>query len=146
MVIFASEDIGNADPFALTLAVSVFNAVQIIGMPECKLNLAHGVTYLASCAKSNASYTAINEAFADVKSDNSLVVPLHLRNAPTNYMKKEGYGEGYNYPHNFENHFVKANYFPVNFKPKVYYKPTQFGKEKVFYERLKFFWKDEKKY
>ena len=146
MVIFASEDIGNADPFALSLAVSVFQSVQLIGMPECRINLAQGVTYLSCAAKSNASYMGIEMAMSDIKNGETLVVPLHLRNAPTKLMKEEGYGAGYKYPHNFENHFVDANYFPVNMKPKVYYEPTQFGKEKNFLERLKYFWKDKKKY
>ena len=146
MVIFASEDIGNADPFAITLAVSVFQAVQMIGMPECRINLAHCVTYLASCAKSNSSYLAIEAALADVRNGINLTVPLHLRNAPTKYMKDEGYGENYHYPHDFENHFVEENYFPVGMEPKVYYKPTTFGKEKVFLERLKYFWNKLKKY
>ncbi|MGI6370173.1 MAG: replication-associated recombination protein A [Ignavibacteria bacterium] len=145
LVIFASEDVGNAEPFAITLATSVFQAVQMIGMPECKLNLAQCVTYLASCAKSNASYLAINEAIADVKKTSNLSVPLHLRNAPTEYMKKESYALNYKYPHNFENHFVEENYFPINFEPKKYYKPTNFGKEKVFNERLNIFWKNRKK-
>jgi len=146
MVIFASEDVGNADPFALTLAVSVFQAVQMIGMPECRINLAQGVTYLSSAAKSNASYMGIEQAMSDVKSGESLVVPLHLRNAPTKLMKEEGYGKGYNYPHDFEHHFLKQQYFPDEKKNCVYYKPTQFGKEKVFNERLKLFWGDEKDY
>jgi putative ATPase len=132
MVIFASEDIGNADPFALTLAVSVFQAVQMIGMPECRINLAQGVTYLASCAKSNSSYTAIDAALADLRSGINLTVPLHLRNAPTKYMKDEGYGADYKYPHDFENHFVEQDYFPAKMPPKVYYKPTTHGKEKYF--------------
>ena len=146
MVVFASEDIGNADPFALSLAVSVFQAVQLIGMPECRINLAQGVTYLACAAKSNASYMGIEMAMNDVRNGESLIVPLHLRNAPTKLMKQEGYGAGYKYPHDFENHFVDADYFPVGMKPKIYYEPTQFGKEKNFSERLKFFWKGKKKY
>jgi putative ATPase len=146
MVIFASEDIGNADPFALSLAVSVFQAVQLIGMPECRINLAQGVTYFSCAAKSNASYIAIDMALADVRNGESLVVPLHLRNAPTKLMKQEGYGKDYKYPHEFENHFIDENYFPLDMAPKVYYEPTQFGKEKNFSERLKYFWKDKKKY
>jgi putative ATPase len=146
MVIFASEDIGNADPFALSLAVSVFQAVQLIGMPECRINLAQGVTYLACAAKSNASYMGIEKALSDIKNGESLVVPLHLRNAPTKLMKQEGYGKDYKYPHDFENHFVDENYFPIDMKPKIYYEPTQFGKEKNFSERLKYFWKEKKKY
>lgn len=145
MVVFASEDVGNADPFAITLAVSVFNAVQMIGMPECRINLAQGVTYLASCAKSNASYLGIEMALADIRNGVSSIVPMHLRNSPTEYMKKEGYGMGYRYPHDFDNHFVEENYFPENIASKTYYNPTDFGKEKNFKERLKFFWKNKKR-
>lgn len=145
MVIFASEDIGNADPSALSLAVSVFQAVQIIGMPECRINLAHGVTYLACTAKSNASYMGLNEASKELKNNTKLEVPLHLRNAPTNYMKQEGYSLGYKYPHDFPNHFVEENYFPINIKPKTYYHPTNLGKEKVFKEMQNFLWKNKKK-
>ena len=145
MVIFASEDVGNADPSALSLAVSVFQAVQIIGMPECRINLAHGVTYLACTAKSNASYMGLNEASKELKNNTKLEVPLHLRNAPTNYMKQEGYSLGYKYPHDFPNHFVEENYFPINIKPKTYYHPTNLGKEKVFKEMQNFLWKDKKK-
>jgi putative ATPase len=102
MVIFASEDIGNADPYALTLAVSVFHAVELIGLPEARINLAQGATYLASCPKSNASYEGIGAALSDVKKGGaSAVPPLYLRNAPTDLMKEIGYGEGYRYPHNY---------------------------------------------
>jgi len=146
MVIFASEDIGNADPYAITLAISVFQAVNLIGMPECRINLAQAVTYLASCPKSNASYLAINEAENDVKSGSPLIVPLHLRNAPTNLMKSEGFGKDYKYPHNYENHFVDENYFPEQMTPKQYYKPGNFGKEKNFKQWLKSIWKNKKNY
>ncbi len=141
MVIFASEDIGNADTYALTLAVSVFQAVNLIGMPECRINLAQGVTYLASCPKSNASYMAIKHAEEDVQNGVPLSVPLHLRNAPTKLMKDEGYGLDYKYPHDFDNHFVEVNYFPEGMKEKAYYKPGDFGKEKQFKEWLGKIWK-----
>jgi len=140
MIIFASEDIGNADTYALTLAVSVFNAINIIGMPEGRINLAQGVTYLASCPKSNASYLAIDKAISDVKKSENLTVPLHLRNAPTKLMKKEGYGKNYQYPHDFENSFVNEDYFPLNFLKKIYYEPSNIGKERVFKERLELLW------
>ncbi len=142
MVIFASEDIGNADPFALSLAISVFQAVELIGMPEARINLAQGVTYLASCNKSNSSYWAINKAEEEVKSGGNLSVPMHLRNAPTKLMKDLGYHEGYQYPHSFDNHFIKENYFPEGKKQKAYYKPGEFGKEKLFKERLELLWKE----
>jgi putative ATPase len=145
MVIFASEDIGNADPFALTHAIAVFHAVELIGMPECRINLAHGVTYLASAAKSNASYMGIESAIGAIRNGADITVPLHLRNAPTKLMKQEGYGESYQYPHSFDNHFVSDNYFPDGTKPTAYYKPGDYGKEKVFKERLEQYWKDRYK-
>ncbi len=140
MVIFASEDIGNADPFALTLAVSVFEAVNLIGMPECRINLAQGATYLASAPKSNASYLAINKAMQVIQSGVNTSVPLHLRNAPTKLMKQEGYAQGYKYPHNYENHFVEENYFPYK-TFHLFYEPTEQGKERQIKERLERLWK-----
>ena len=145
MVIFSSEDIGNADPFALTLAVSVFQAVEMIGMPECRLNLAQGVTYLASCSKSNASYIGLLKAQGEIKKGASLTVPMHLRNAPTDFMKDFGYGAGYQYPHDSEEHFVKEHYFPEGMEPRAFYLPGDFGKEKLFKERLKSLWEERYK-
>ncbi len=146
MVIFASEDIGNADPYALTLAVAVFHAVELIGLPEARINLAQGATYLASCPKSNASYAGIGEALADVKSAGaSAVPPLHLRNAPTELMKEIGYGKGYRYPHSYPGHFVDEHYFPEQMEPKAYYRPTGEGREKFIRERLEGLWKDRYK-
>ncbi len=142
MVIFASEDIGNADPYAITLAISVFQAVAMIGMPEARINLAQGVTYLASAPKSNASYQAINEALGEAKAMQDLAVPLHLRNAPTKLMKREGYGAGYTYPHNSPGHFVPQHYFPEGMEPKAYYRPGDEGREKYIKERLTQLWRD----
>lgn len=144
MVVFASEDIGNADSNALTVAVSVFNAVNLIGLPEAAINLAQGVTYLASAPKSNASYLALQQAKELIKSGYPLTVPLHLRNAPTKLMKTEGYGLGYKYPHDFENHFVHENYFPEGAKPVNVYSPTEIGNEKEIKERLEKFWSSKK--
>ncbi|MCU0425911.1 MAG: replication-associated recombination protein A [Candidatus Kapabacteria bacterium] len=134
MVIFASEDIGNASPMALQLALAVFQAVDVIGMPECRINLAQGVTFLASCPKSNASYVAVEAALRDVRSGADTRVPLHLRNAPTKLMKQEGYGREYKYPHDFPNHFVEENYFPDH--ERVFYRPTAMGKEQDLKRRL----------
>lgn len=142
MVIFASEDIGNADPYAITLAVSIFRAVEIIGMPEARINLAQGVTYLASCPKSNASYMGINQAQSDIKRGIPMSVPMHLRNAPAKLLKDEGYAQGYRYPHDEPGHFVKESYFPEDMKPKVYYSPGNYGKEGKFKERLKACWEE----
>ena len=141
MVIFASEDIGNADPYAITLAMSVFHAVEVIGMPEARINLAQGATYLASCPKSNASYAALNEASAAVKAAGPLTVPLYLRNAPTSFMKEIGYGEGYRYPHSYPGHFVAERYFPDEIDPKAFYRPESEGREKYLRERLDALWK-----
>ncbi|MDT9546696.1 MAG: replication-associated recombination protein A [Chlorobium phaeovibrioides] len=140
LLIFASEDVGNADPYAITLSVSVFQAVSMIGLPEARINLAQGVTYLASCAKSNAAYEGINEALAESKSLQDLSIPMHLRNAPTKLMKHQGYGANYRYPHSFPGHFVDERYFPEGMEPKAYYRPTEEGREKFFAERLRSLW------
>lgn len=142
MIIFASEDVGNADPLALPLAVAVFQAVQSVGMPEAQINLAQGVTYLASTEKSNASYMGLMSALKAIKETPTLEVPLHLRNAPTRLMEQFGYGIGYKYPHNFPQHFVAENYFPVDFSPKSLYIPTEQGYEKKLRERLLAIWKN----
>ena len=145
MVIFASEDIGNADPYAITLAIAVFQAVAMIGMPEARINLAQGVTYLASAPKSNASYQAVNEAMSEAKSMQERRVPLHLCNAPTKLMKQEGYGAGYKYPHSYPAHFVAQHYFPEGMEPKAYYRPGDEGREKHIRERLQLLWNDRYK-
>lgn len=136
MLIFASEDVGNAAPEALSLALAVFQAVDVIGMPECRINLAQGVTFLASCPKSNASYLAIERVLADVRSGANTTVPLHLRNAPTKLMKQEGYGSAYKYPHDFDGHFVEETYFPDH--DRRYYEPTAMGKEQETKRRLEY--------
>ncbi|RNA65109.1 replication-associated recombination protein A [Prosthecochloris sp. ZM_2] len=141
MVIFASEDVGNADPYALTLAVAVFHAVEMIGLPEARINLAQGVTYLAGCAKSNASYEGINRAQRCATAHQDDPVPMHLRNAPTKLMKNAGYGAGYRYPHEYDSHFVEENYFPDTMTPEVFYQPTAEGREKFIRERLHHLWK-----
>lgn len=122
MVIFASEDIGNADPQALGVAVACMQAAHFVGMPEARINLAQTTTYLATAPKSNASYTALLAAEVDVKKTLNLPVPLHLRNAPTDLMKKLGYGKDYQYPHDFPNAKVKQEYLPKELKGRKYYK------------------------
>lgn len=146
MVILASEDIGNASPNALLLAETCFSAVDKIGMPEARIILAQCATYLASAPKSNAAYLAIEKALSDVKNKPLYQVPLHLRNAPTNLMKEIGYGKEYKYPHDFEHHFIEENYLPEELKNQIYYQPTEQGQEKNLKERLKFLWKNKKKY
>jgi putative ATPase len=123
MVIFASEDIGNADPAALSVAVSVKDAVHFVGMPEGWIPLAQGATYLATALKSNASYSAYLKALADVKKEGALPVPLHLRNAPTGLMKNLGYGRDYKYPHNYKGSKVEQDYLPEKLKKRKYYTP-----------------------
>ncbi|MCL5021524.1 MAG: replication-associated recombination protein A, partial [Bacteroidetes bacterium] len=112
LIILASEDIGNAEPYALTLATACFTAVDYIGMPEARIVLAQATTYLASCPKSNASYMSIERAAADVREKPYLPVPLHLRNAPTKLMKELGYHKDYKYSHDFDEHFVEQQYLP----------------------------------
>ena len=146
MLVFASEDIGNASPNALVLAEATFSAVDKIGMPEGRIILAQCATYLASSPKSNASYQAIDNALADVRNEKLYPVPLHLRNAPTKFMKSIGYSKGYKYPHNFDNHFVEENYLPTELSKKQYYLPSNMGKEKSLKEFLKMLWKNKKKY
>lgn len=121
MIILASEDIGNADPQALALAVSVFQAVERIGMPEGRIVLAQGVVYLAKAPKSNASYKAIGAALAAVRGGIDLTVPLHLRNAATGLLSAEGYGDGYKYPHDFEGGRAQQKYFPDEVDPMTFY-------------------------
>jgi putative ATPase len=145
MIILASEDIGNADPNALTLATSAFTAVNYIGMPEAQLVLAQAATYLASCPKSNASYMAISYAKEDIDETGELPVPLHLRNAPTKLMKDLDYGKEYKYSHDYEGHFTNQQYLPDGLKDKVYYKPADIGAESKIKERLKNWWKNKKR-
>lgn len=146
MIIFASEDIGNASPNALVLAEATFSAVDKIGMPESRIILSQCATYLASSPKSNASYQAIDNALSDVRNQKLFNVPLHLRNAPTKLMKQMGYSKGYQYPHNYQNHFVDETYLPDELKNKQYYLPSEMGKEKSMKEFLKSLWKNKKKY
>jgi putative ATPase len=145
MIILASEDIGNADPYAITLATSAFTAIDYIGMPEAQLVLAQAVTYLASCHKSNASTIAIGKANADVENLPAYDVPLHLRNAPTKLMKELNYGKDYQYSHDFEGHFSEQEFLPAELKDKVYYKPADIGAEAKIKQRLIEWWKNRKR-
>jgi putative ATPase len=145
MIILASEDIGNADPYAITLATSCFTAVDYIGMPEARIVLAQAATYLASCNKSNASYAAIGAAMRDVKNMPDEPVPLHLRNAPTKLMEDLGYGGEYKYSHDFEKNFVEQQYLPDRLKDTVYYHPTNNGAEQNIRARLTAWWKNKKR-
>jgi putative ATPase len=138
MLIFASEDIGNANPNALLLATSTFQAVQMIGWPESRIILAQCVTYLATSIKSNASYMGINQAQALVSQTGDLPVPLHIRNAPTKLMKDLNYGKGYQYAHDFENNFVIQEFLPDEIAGRKLYDPGQSPTE----ERIRQFLKD----
>lgn len=122
LVILAAEDIGLANPNALLLANATFDAVHNIGMPEGRIPLAECTIYLAQSPKNNKAYMAINEAMAFVEKDGYRPVPLHLRNAPTQFMKKEGYGDGYLYPHNYPNSKVEQQYMPQGLEDIKFYK------------------------
>jgi putative ATPase len=130
MVIFAAEDVGNADPRGLQLAVATQQAVHFIGMPEGRIPLAQAATYLACAPKSNASYHGIDRALAAVRQSGGLAVPLHLRNAPTGLMKDLGYGDGYRYPHDYPEAHVTQSYLPEELPQQTFYHPADRGYEK----------------
>jgi putative ATPase len=137
MVIFASEDVGNADPQGLVVAVAALHAFHAVGLPEGWIPLSHAVTYLASAPKSNASYVAYRRAAAEIQETGTLPVPLHLRNAPTKLMKAEGYAEGYRYPHDFPGHVVAQQYLPDQLVGRRYYDPSEEGHERDIQRRLR---------
>lgn len=141
LTIFASEDIGNADPTALILAQSCADAVHFVGLPEAKLILSQTTAYLTTAPKSNASKVAINEAETDVSNERLEPIPLHLRNAPTTLAKKLGHGKDYKYPHEFSENWVPEVYLPKNLVGRRYYRPTSHGYEKIIKERLKKWWR-----
>ncbi len=125
MVIFASEDIGNADPHALVVATAVFHAVDVVGLPEAQINLAHGTTYLATRPKDNASYVGLLEALRDAQASGNLAVPMHLRNAVTSLMRDLGYGEGYRYVHDDPQAQSEQGHLPDPLKARRYYRPKR---------------------
>ncbi len=129
MLIFASEDIGNANPNALLLANATFEAVSKIGYPECRINLSQCACYLACSAKSNATYMALANAEAAVKRWGDLPVPLHIRNAPTKLMKNMGYGDGYKYAHDYEGNFTQQEYLPAGLEGSRFYEPGNTPRE-----------------
>jgi putative ATPase len=143
MLILASEDIGNANPNALLLANATFDAVNKIGYPESQLILSQCAIYLATSAKSNAATIAIGAARNAVKEHGDLSVPLHIRNAPTKLMKKEGYGKGYQYSHNYENNFSPQEYLPGDLSGTAFYKPGENPREEELRKFLKLLWKDK---
>ncbi len=145
LIVLASEDIGNAEPYALTLATACFTAVTYVGMPESRIILSQATTFLASCPKSNASYDAIGKALSDVHEKPYVSIPFHLRNAPTKLMKDIGYGKDYKYSHNYEDHFVEQSYLPEELKDKIYYEPTDIGREANLKKYLQKIWKKRQK-
>jgi putative ATPase len=143
MVIFASEDIGNANPTALVLANACFDAVNKIGYPEARIILAQCATYLASSHKSNASYMAIEEALEMVRKNGDLSVPLHVRNAPTGLMKRMGYGKNYKYAHSYEGNFTEQEFLPEEIKGTTFYDPGKTPREDELRRYLKNLWKEK---
>jgi putative ATPase len=143
MIILASEDIGNADPRALQVAVSALQAFQVVGMPEGRIILGQAVTYLATASKSNASYRGIDAALAEVRKSGALPVPLHIRNAPTKLMKEQGYGKGYQYAHDFEDGYAGQECLPEKLAGRTFYDPKGHGYEKNIVERME--WLKQKK-
>ncbi len=136
MVRFASEDIGNADPYSLQVALSGMEAFRFIGFPEGELALAQVAAYLAAAPKSNSIYTAYKQVKEDIKKKGPLPVPLHIRNAPTKLMKDLEYGKGYKYAHDYNGAYVPQDYLPDGLKNRVYYKPSERGYEKTIKQRL----------
>ena len=137
MVIFASEDIGNADPRALQIATATLEAFNLVGLPEGRIPIAQCITYLATAPKSNRSYLAMHKALAAVKAAPSAPVPLHLRNAPTQVMKQLGYGSEYQYPHDTIHGYAPGvSYLPDEVTGAPFYEPSDRGNEKTIRERL----------
>jgi putative ATPase len=139
MVILASEDVGNADPYAITFATNIMMAVERVGMPEGRIILGQGATYLASAPKSNAAYMGIEAALEDARKYPHSAPPLHIRNAPTKLMKSLGYGKNYRYAHDYGG-FVRQEFFPKELEGTVYYHPTELGGEKKIADRLRGYW------
>lgn len=143
LLILASEDIGNANPNALLMATTTFQAVEMIGFPESRIILSQCATYLASSVKSNASYMAINNAQRLVSQTGDLPVPLHIRNAPTGLMKKMDYGKGYQYAHDYPGNFVEQEFLPDKIAGKKLYDPGNNASEARLRDYLRHCWKDK---
>ena len=146
LLILASEDIGNANPNALLLANTCFQAVSVIGWPESRIILSQTVTYLASSAKSNAAYAAVNDAQALVRRTGDLPVPLHIRNAPTKLMEDIGYGKDYKYAHSYPGNFIEQEFLPEQISGTKLYDPGDNPNENKLREKLRYNWKDKYKY
>ncbi len=146
LLILSSEDIGNANPTALVIANNCFQAINVIGYPECRIILSQCVTYLACSAKSNAVYKAINDAQDLVKKTGDLQVPLSIRNAPTKLMKELGYGDNYKYAHSYDGNFANQEFMPDELKGKKIYDPQKNSREQKMREDLRKKWGDKYKY
>ncbi len=143
LLISAAEDVGLANPNALLLAQSCFNAISVIGMPEARIILSETAVYLATSPKSNSAYMAINEALATVKQTGMLPVPLHLRNAPTKLMEQLNYGDGYKYSHDFPGHFVKQEFLPKELSQTTFWKAADNKREQDTKQYMQVLWKDK---
>tara|TARA_B110000046_G_C12958632_1_gene383445 strand:+ start:52 stop:1338 length:1287 start_codon:yes stop_codon:yes gene_type:complete len=141
LLILASEDVGNANPQAIVIANNCYQAVHSIGYPECRITLSQCAIYLATSAKSNASYAAIGEAQAKVRETGDLSVPLHIRNAPTKLMKELGYGKDYKYAHSYDGGFVDQEFLPEEISGDTFYRPGANKRETAIKEWLKSLWK-----
>ena len=142
LVILASEDIGLAEPQALSVAMAAQQAVHFLGMPEGRIPLAEATVYLATAPKSNSAYAALNQAMRDVREQANEPVPLHLRNAVTGMMKDMGYGKDYKYSHDFEGNFTEQEYLPPSLRGRRYYQPGEEGAEQEIGRRLRRWWGD----
>ena len=143
MLILSSEDIGNANPTAFIMANNAFQAVSTIGYPESRIILSQCAIYLATSAKSNASYMAIGKAQQVVKQTGDLPVPIHLRNAPTKLMKELGYGEEYKYSHDFVNNFAEQEFLPTDISETTFFEPGENAREREIRQFLKNRWKNK---
>ncbi|MFO7370988.1 MAG: replication-associated recombination protein A [Bacteroidales bacterium] len=146
MVILAAEDIGLANPNALLLATSCFEAINLIGWPESRIILSETALYLATSPKSNSAYQAISEAQNMIRETGDLPVPLNIRNAPTSLMKDLGYGDGYKYAHNYTGNFTREEFLPEEIRNKVFYEPQENTREAEIRNRMAAFWKGKYKY
>lgn len=144
LIRFASEDVGMADPRALTVCVAAQQAIHFVGMPECNLAIAEAVVYLATAPKSNSLYRAYSEVQHDIRKTGNQPVPLHLRNPVTHLMREVGYGKGYKYAHEYEGHFVEQQNMPDSLRDRRYYTPSDEGYEKEVGARLEEWWKERK--
>jgi len=140
MVIFASEDIGNANPNALLLANTCFDATNKIGYPECRIILSQTAIYLATSVKSNSSYVAIDSALAEIEKSGEKPVPLHIRNAPTKLMKQLGYGDKYKYAHDYKGNFTQQQYLPDDLQGRIFYSPSDNERENRIRQSLQQHW------